>query len=193
MNRWKAGFGASLLSGPALLVLLLTAACAAPAAEGPDRPFGRTVSTRKGTRALRAGFGTTLDPGSALLALGLQYAPTDHFALAPEVHLGVEDDLFLVAPTLSLKNTFHPPLEVLRGWLAHVEGGAGFAYLDRDGAGGGDDDDTAFLLTAGAGLEWPLEEDVTLVSNFRGWWAPGGILGEHTWFTWEVLGLKFYF
>jgi hypothetical protein len=121
----------------------------------------------------------------------MAYAPADHFTLGPEIDLGVEEDLFLVSPTLVLKNTFRPPLEALRGWLAHIEGGAGFAYMDRDG--GGDDDDTAFILTAGAGLEFRLEEDVTLVTGLKGTWAPGGILDEHTWLTWEVLGLKFYF
>ena len=182
----------------AVPVFLFTflAACALPAPSGDPATgsYGRIASTAKGTRSLATGLGRTFEPATTALHLAMHYAPWDHFTLGPEVLLGLDEDRFLLAPVITLKNTFKPPLAALTGCLAHLEGGLGFVYMDRDRAGGTpSDDDTAFLVSIGGGLEYPLQEDVTLVSTLKLQHAPGGVLDQHTWVSWEMLGLKFYF
>jgi hypothetical protein len=109
-------------------------------------------------------FGTP-DSTAFGLALHGDYFFHQNFSVGPLLQFGFTSDLFQVGPTVQLKYTF----DIDRYWKANLQGGLGFMYAELERRGS-DPDDTSFLLPVGAGLEYRLNDSVsigsTLLFNF---------------------------
>ena len=76
--------------------------------------------------------------------------------------------------------------------------GIGFSWWDADVYKGVDDDDTQFLLSPGFGVDFRINETVSVGSQMLFNVIPGAIhddkpIDDTFYYSWEVIGLRFRF
>lgn len=165
----------------------------APGATNAPLQQGNPQNSRRGPEglSLRAAMGFTLDPDTFLLASQVDYRFADGLSLSPLVQLGLSDDDVLLAPSFNLKYTFDLSTEQRKIPVKpFMEGGVGFCYLHKEHRRG-DDDEVGFLLNFGFGADFYVTDRVALGSNVLFNVLPGEVLGEHFFFTWEFIALRF--
>lgn len=137
------------------LVLALIIPASVMAQPAPDQRAGRLQ--------LGADIGPifgTPDSTAFGLALNGDYFLNQNFSIGPLLQFGFTKDLFQFGPSVQLKYTF----DIDRYWKANLQGGLGFMYADLERRGP-DRDDTSFLVPVGGGVEYRLNESVSLGST----------------------------
>ena len=180
------GFVATTAKAAALFALCLVSTGAA-AQE-------RIVEPEPGTASLGLGLGFTVDPGTFLMGLEVPFAVTDGVTLGPLLQVGVSDDDTWIAPTMNLRYALDladiaPDLARLRPM---VQGGLGFAYLEKDGRRG-DDDDTRFMFNLGFGAEYFLTDNLAFGSNMLFNILPEDAVDEHFVWSWQLGTMRVLF
>lgn len=155
---------------------------------------GRTTAGPPTTPwAFRAGMGFTSDPDDFLLNFELPYRFDQYVSAGPMMQVGLEDNRFLVAPTMNLTLTGDHFFE---GALARFEpslfAGIGFAVINNDDRGA-DTQDAGFLINAGFGMDYLLSDRVSLGSRMIFNFLPGGTLDEDFFYSWEVGSIRLNF
>jgi len=143
------------------------------------------------SRAIEGGIGFTSGPNTFLMAFGLPLGLTRNVSIVPLIQLGFNDHRTLVAPTASLRYGFslqNSSVAALRPVRPFIEGGLGLLYIDHRSS-----DDVGFLMNVGIGLEYPLNDDVSLTSAMRFNGAPDAVVGENFFYSWQVLGAQLHF
>lgn len=193
----------------ALVTLALLVGCSVPMHQDPVPPPSGSTSASETTGpgddrtdrtdhparpvtpvTAEAGIGFTADPGTFLLAIEADYWIEHNVAIGPLVQFGLSDDDTIVAPTINAKGVFdinQPQLERLK---PYVEGGVGFAYIDKDGH---DDSDTGLLLDFGFGANVALNDRVSLGTGVLFNFLPAELVDERFFFSWRVLSVGFQF
>jgi len=136
---------------------------------------------------LNTGIGFTSDPTTFLIGMGLDASINRNFALGPLLQIGVDDNTTLLAPSLNFKGIFGE-----REFHPYVQSGLGFAYLEKEHRHG-DNDEFAFLVNFGGGLDVELTQSMVIGSGILFNFLPDEALGEHFFFSWQVLTLGFRF
>ena len=77
-------------------------------------------------------------------------------------------------------------------WRPFVQGGLGFAYLEKDGRAP-PNADTGFLVNVGGGVEAHVYDDFTLSSSLMVNWFPDDVVGEDVFLSWQILQIGFRF
>jgi opacity protein-like surface antigen len=169
-RRWVPGKEAAMRKRSVLFAecLLLAALLASTAADAQQVPA--SVS-RAGRFVFGAGLGlqaNTVDDTVFALGLSGDYFFTNQLSVGPLMQFGFTGDLFQFGLSAQAKYTFDlPQTPELK---PHLEGGIGFLYANLDKPGGGNKDDTSFLIPLGVGLEYRLNPrlslDTTAFFNF---------------------------
>ncbi|HLQ37249.1 MAG TPA: hypothetical protein VK348_05595 [Planctomycetota bacterium] len=177
--------------------LALERAAAAPLAveqPGTQAPAGNAPSASKeGDRTLLVGLGFTDGPETFLIGGEADFYLSDRLAVGPMLQWGVDDHVTILAPSFHAKYLF--PLERAAGapeFVPFVQGGAGFAYIKKDRRPG-DDDGIGLLLQAGGGIECRLDKGLTLASTALIDLLPAEVVGEHVYFSWQIVQFGFRF
>lgn len=143
--------------------------------------------------SFRAGMGFTNDPDTFLLNFELPYRFDQYVSAGPMMQVGLEDNRFIVAPTMNLTVT---GANLLSGELARFQptifAGIGFAILNNDDRGG-DTQDAGFLVNTGFGIDYLLSDRVTIGSRMLFNFLPGGTLDERFFYAWEVASVRLNF
>jgi opacity protein-like surface antigen len=143
------------------------------------------------------GIGFTLDPGTFLMTLGIEYADEGGFSAGPLVQFGVSDNNTIIAPTVNGRYSFdlsHLEDEILQKFRPFVQGGLGFAYIDKDrNAPKKDKDDVGFLMNMGLGLEYQVSDSVTLGNNLLFNVLPDKTARQNFFFSWQFATVRFHF
>ena len=154
--------------------------------------FSYTDGLRKGKIALDGGFGFTLSPDTFLMKFGADYFVTHHFGIGPVLQIGLDDNLFIMAPTLGVKgfadlsgNTY----AFLRRVKPLVQGGVGLAYVDIDGF----DDDVGFLMNFGFGVDVFVTQNLSLGNNMLFNIIPTKVFNDRFYFSWEFISFRYRF
>ncbi len=147
---------------------------------------------RKGHAAVKGGLGFTLSPTDFLLIFEADYFLSDHIAVGPLLQFGVDDDPFIFAPTVNFQAMFDiPDLEIVKPF---VQGGLGVAYMDeRLPRHRGWRDDVGFLFNFGGGVEVFVTEHLSLGNNILFNILPVEVLGDHFFFSWQFVTVRFQF
>ena len=74
----------------------------------------------------------------------------------------------------------------------YLQGGLGFAYVDRDEQGD-NDDEVGFLVAPGLGLEYEISKNLLIGTNARFNVLPREAGGEHFFFSWEFFTVRIAF
>lgn len=158
-----------------------------------DRLGGRTSAGPPTTPwAFRAGMGFTNDPDDFLLNFELPYRFDRYISAGPMLQVGLEDDRFLVAPTMNLTLTAANLFGDTARFEPNVFGGIGFAVINNDDRGG-DTQASGFLANAGFGLDYLLSDRVSVGSRMIFNFLPGKTLDEQFFYSWEIIGVKLNF
>jgi opacity protein-like surface antigen len=158
-----------------------------PAAEGGS--YSGAEEDREGHWIGEAGAGFTSSPDTFLLTVEGDYYFDQHVALGPLLQLGLSGDDTIIAPTANVRYVFDAAETPFKPF---VQGGAGFAYLEKDGRRG-DDDDIGFLFNFGGGTDFRISDNMQLGTGVMFNFLPGDVLGEDYFFSWRVLsvGVRF--
>ena len=147
--------------------------------------------------SIYSSLGFTLDPATFLLAFGGDYAMTEEFGIGPLLQLGLSDDYTIVALTANGIWGFdlreHVENETLRKLRPTVQGGLGFAHVDKDRGSGKDDDDTKFLINVGFGVEYPVTDHFSVGNSLMFNILPWNAAGENFFFAWQFATARFRF
>lgn len=157
-----------------------------------DDDYGRR-SDRDGFWAVRGGVGFTEGPDSFLMNIDFEAMPRDEVAVGLGVQLGVEDDFVIVSPMIFTRFIFDMSgfkNETARQLRPFVQGGAGITYIDVDRRGR-DRDETDFLLNVGVGLDFPLDDTVSIGTRMLVNLIPGEVLGQRVYFSWELVSVRY--
>ncbi len=190
-------------AGPAALLVSRPFVLASGAQEMEDRsaigtadsdwPFESSrAGSLEGTSALEVGGGFTLGPDTLLSTFEIDHFLTDSIAIGPLMQLGVSDDDFLFAPSLQIKAISQFPDAELERLQPFVGGGVGFAYIDKDGRNGGDDD-VGFLFNFGFGVDYFVTDRLSIGSHALFNVLPWEVVGENSFFSWQVLTFAIHF
>jgi hypothetical protein len=187
-------------------VALLAAppALAQPASENPLSEETRQDSPRNqqdeaGPWSVSGGIGFTLDPGTFLVTLGAEYAPDGAagFSAGPLVQFGVSDNNTIIAPTVNGRYTFDlsdAKDDIARRLSPFVQGGLGFAYIDKErNAPKNDKDEVGFLFNMGAGLEFALSDSVSIGNSILFNVLPVRTARQNFFFSWQFATMRFRF
>ena len=184
--------------GIAALALLIGGA---PASAQPSnaRQGGGQQEEQPGPWSASAGIGFTLDPGTFLMTLGMEYGPddADGFSAGPLLQIGISDNNTIVAPTVNGRYSFDLSWvddEIIQEVQPFVQGGLGFAYIDKDRSGAKKDKDgVGFLMNMGLGFEYPVSETVSLGNSVLFNVLPSRTARQHFFFSWQFDTLRFRF
>jgi hypothetical protein len=184
--------------GLAAVTLLVGAAPAlAQTGAGTRAPAKPAQDEKPGPWSVSGGVGFTLDPDTFLMSLGAEYAGDEGFSAGPLLQVGVSDKHAIVAPTANGRYSFDlsdADDDVLRKFRPFVQGGLGFAYVEKDRNGPlGDREDVGFLLNMGFGLEYPVSERVSLGTSLLFNVLPVKTANQHFFFSWQVATVRFHF
>jgi hypothetical protein len=156
----------------------------------------------EGTFSLKGGLGFTAGPTSLLLGFEGDYRVLEPVSLGLLTEVGIDDDVTIVSPQLFAR--YWPDLgEMIDPDIAFIEPylhlGVGFSWWDADVYKGVNDDDTQFLLSPGFGVDFRINEHLSVGSQMLFNVIPAGILNDHHriddqfYYSWEVVGLRLRF
>ncbi len=146
--------------------------------------------------SIGASIGFTADPGTFLLALEAPFRVAPHITVGPLLQLGLSDDWTIVAPTANVRYAFDlssASSPGVRKLSPFIQGGLGFAYLERDRNGRRDRDDTGFLFNMGGGIEYFVTEQFAVGSSIMFNVMPDSVIGENFFFSWQMGSARFLF
>jgi opacity protein-like surface antigen len=154
---------ASVHAGAVLVLFLLLAGVA-------EAQQARSTESRTGRFVFGASLGLqgdTADGSAFALGFNGDYYVTQGFSIGPLLQMGFTGDLFQLGLTAQAKYTFDlPQAPRLK---PHVEAGIGFIHAQLDQPAG-NEHDTSFLIPIGGGVEYKLNDrislDTTLLFNF---------------------------
>jgi len=192
------------------LGLVVAAICAgAPAARAQtgDYPsqmnsdLGQESASRgsadeAGPFSIRTGLGFTADPDAFLLGFEADYMVAGQFSLGGLVHVGIDDDYTIVSPVAYGRyrvelGEYEAALEPVSPYL---QAGLGFTWWDVDRRSPfRDDDDAAFLVNFGFGVEYRFDPHLSLGTQMLFNFMPAEIYDENFYYSWEVLTLRYRF
>lgn len=141
------------------------------------------------------GIGFGLDPSSFAFGAGLEYHVMHELSVGPLLQVLARDDQVIVAPTANVRYHFdlsHLDSDFASRLEPFVQGGLGLVYVDEDRP---DRDDTEFLLNGGFGLDYRIDERISVGSTLMFNGIPGGdkAVRENFFFTWQVVGMRYHF
>jgi len=143
--------------------------------------------------SLRAGIGFTIDPDTFLMNFELPYRFDQYVSAGPMMQIGVENDRFIVAPTVNVALTIPDlPGENLDRFQPNLFAGIGFAVLGNDDRGG-DHESAGFLVNAGFGVDYLLSQRVSIGSRMILNFLPERTLDERFWYSWEIGSIRISF
>lgn len=135
---------------------------------------------RAGRWAVEGGIGFTADPDYFMLTTSAVYGIREDLLIVPTVQWAFDDGDAIIAPSAGFRYLF-----TRQELVPFAELGIGFAYSDR-----GSSDETEFMINPGLGVEYALDNDVSLVSAMHFNILPG----DSDWFySWQVLGAQYRF
>ncbi|MFO0982496.1 MAG: hypothetical protein U1E76_12310 [Planctomycetota bacterium] len=176
-----------------VLAALLAACAAMPA---PDDAGAREATAASSGAeiplSVQGGLGFTLDPDTFLMAARADYWVRPNVAVGPLLQVGLADHRTILAPSFNVKGVFdlkQPSAERLK---PYIDGGVGFAYLEKDGRRG-DDDDLGVLLDIGGGLSYDVNDHLAVGTGVLFNFLPAELVGERFFFSWQLVTLSFRF
>ena len=160
-----------------------------------DRGRDRYESSQKNDSrfAVRGGIGFTEGPDSFLMNLDIETMARDEVAVGLGLQLGVDDDFVILSPTLFTRYIFdfsgfeNKTMKKLRPFL---QGGAGLTYMEENRPGR-DRDATDFLINIGAGVDFPLDDSISIGTRMLVNLIPGEVLDQRVYFNWEILSVRY--
>ncbi|MEM7411085.1 MAG: outer membrane beta-barrel protein [Myxococcota bacterium] len=210
----RVGFvGSGLRSSAAVAIAAVVAGAGASSAQDLDpwdtpepertRSYDRSADTgsdrERRPLSTRFGIGFTADPDTFLMGLEVDYHVLRAVSVGAQIHVGVDDDQSLLSPVLYGRyHLFGGDFDVndtVDKLSAYGHVGLGFNYQDFDGRPRPrrDDDDLQFLWNTGVGLEYAINEDVSVNSQMLLNFVPNGLFGDHSYFSWEIVGVRYRF
>ena len=155
----------------------------------------------EGTFSLKPGLGFTAGPTTLLLGFEGDYRVAEPFSVGLLTEVGIDDDLTIVSPQLyarywpDLGEMIDPDVSFIEPYV-HL--GVGFTWWDADVYKGVNDDDTQFLLSPGFGVDFRINEHVSVGSQMLFNVIPGAIhdntpIDDTFYYSWEVIGLRYRF
>jgi hypothetical protein len=139
--------------------------------------------------SVQAGLGFTASPTDFLLALELDWFVTNNFAVGPLLQFGVDDHPFIFAPTFDFMGMFDIGDSPVKPF---VQGGLGLAYYNEQHRHGSDDE-AGFLINLGGGGDFFVAPRVALGTDMLFNIITTGALGDHFFFSWQVITVRFLF
>ena len=191
------GFSTRLLA-----IAVLLAAPSAAEDRYDDTTADRSGGYRdEGTFSLKPGLGFTSGPTSFLLGFEGDYRIAEPVSIGLLTEVGIDDDVTIVSPQLyarwwpDLGEMIDPDVAFIEPY-AHL--GLGFSWWDADVYKGVDDDDTQFLLSPGFGVDFRINETVSVGTQMLFNVIPGAIhddnpIDDTFYYSWEVVGVRFRF
>ena len=189
---------------PATVVFCALAGCAMPANPTPfeltglpaPRRLSREVAAAAPQGTVRsegdisafASAGLTASPETILIGGGFDYYTDSSTAVGALVQVGFDSDDTIVAPSIQLKHFFllDSGGRVSR-WRPFAQVGVGMAYLEKSNA-----DEIGLLLNAGGGIDYALD-DISIGTNVLFNLLPIETVGDHFFFSWQVVQITFHF
>ena len=131
------------------------------------------------------------------MAFEVPYSLTSDLTLGPLLQIGVDGGETLIAPTLNARYFLNlgqrnANNDFVRELAPFVQGGLGLVHLDRDQRFR-DVDETDFLFNLGVGIDFPISERLSVGSHMMFNVVPGGVLGEHFFFSWQLVSAQIRF
>jgi hypothetical protein len=163
---------------------------------GPGVQEGQVApvtAPRDGHLAAKTGLGFTLSPDDFLLILQADYFLTNNFSIGPLLQFGVDDDPFIFAPTLNFQGMFDLPGAGMERLKPFVQGGIGVVYMNKDRPNRPNVDDTGFLINVGGGFEYFVTDRLSLGNNIMFNIMPDDVLGDHFFFSWQFVTVRYQF
>jgi hypothetical protein len=71
-----------------------------------------------------------------------------------------------------------------------LQGGAGLTYIEEKHPGR-DRDATDFLINIGAGVDFPLDDSISIGTRMLVNLIPGEVLDQRVYFNWEILSVRY--
>jgi hypothetical protein len=167
-----------------------TSTALAPASTALPQGGGRLQATQ---RQAFVGLGITDSPATLLVGGELDIYMTDRLAIGPMLQLGFDDNTEIIAPSFQAKYIF--PLDKMPGapqFVPFVQGGAGFAWMQKD-RGNNSDEGLGTLLQLGGGLEARFDDNFSLASTVLVNLLPDKVLDERLYWSWQIVqfGVRF--
>jgi hypothetical protein len=162
---------------------------AAPA--GAAEPFQRP---RLGALAVHGGLGFTAGPEAFLFTVGAEYFVTSNIAVGPLFQFAFADNWDIVAPSIQGRYVFDldaPSSEPLGRLKPFAEVGMGACYIGHTRQG--DDEEWAFLINFGGGIDYFFTDNLALGTEMLFNFLPGEAQGQHFFFSWQVVTVRFLF
>lgn len=183
-----------------LLTLVATSSAWAQGWEDDDwgDPGAATTWTGTGLETawyLRGGIGFTADPDELLLNFELAHQFDQYISFGPMLQIGVADNRSIWAPTANLTITVPDmPGEDLDNFHPFLFAGIGVGVLENGDRGGrADTRQTGFLVNTGLGVDYALNEQLSVGTRVIFNFLPGRTLNEDMFYSWEIVGFKFAF
>ena len=143
--------------------------------------------------AVRGGIGFTEGPDSFLMNFDFETMVRDEVAVGLGMQLGVEDDFVIVSPMIFGRYIFDMSgftNEVAKQMQPFVQGGIGISHIDAD-TRGRDRDDTDFLMSIGAGFDFPLDDSISVGTRMLVNVIPAEVLSQRVYFSWEMISVRY--
>ena len=193
--------GFSLIRVLAIALLIASPITAQDAYDDDYRDGGGAGFRDEGTFSLKGGLGFTSSPTSLLLGFEGDYRAMEPISFGLLTEVGIDDDVTIVSPQLfarywpDLGEMIDPDVAFLEPY-AHL--GIGFSWWDADVYKGVDDDDTQFLLSPGFGLDFRINEHLSVGTQMLFNILPAGIhddtpIDDQFYYSWQVVGLRLRF
>lgn len=186
----------AILRSALLIALVFGVGAATPPRASAEVIGGEKGSSRDPSWSAHVGGGFSLSPGGGLFATSLEYAPVRELGIGPLLQIAGDDHTLIVAPTANLRyrvDLSHLDDDVLRRFEPYVQGGVGFAYVDKD-RGPRDRDDAELMLNGGVGIEYRVSSPLSLGTGilFNGM-PVDDAAGERFFFSWQLLSARVHF
>ncbi len=144
--------------------------------------------------SLRGGLGFMDDPDAFLLNFEIERFLRDEVAVGLGMQLGVDDDYTVVSPMLFTRYVFDlsgVQNDVIKKLQPFAQAAAGIAHIDTD-TRRRDRDGTDFLLSMGAGFDYPLRDPLSIGTRMLVNIIPGEVLNERVYFSWEIVSIRYH-
>ena len=184
-----------------LAIALLLAGPVVAESNDYDRDGGGAGFRDEGTFSLKPGIGFTLGPDTFLLGFEGDYRIIEPVSVGLLTEVALDDDVTIVSPQIFAR--YWPDLgEMIDPDVAFIEPylhlGMGFSWWDADVYKHVDDDDTQFLVSPGFGVDFRINEHVSVGSQMLFNVIPTGIhddtpIDDEFYYSWQVVGLRLRF
>ncbi|HLG21022.1 MAG TPA: hypothetical protein VI895_14570 [Bdellovibrionota bacterium] len=168
------------------VVLICAVSMAASSALAQDFQF--SDRSRAQTLSMGGGLGFTLSPDLFLMGVEGHYFVHQNIAVGPLLQFGVDDNIFLLSPSLNVRGVFDLPAPgFAKRVKPFVQAGAGLSYIDVDRRG----DDTSFLINMGFGTDVYLTTNFALETSILFNITPN--FDDNFYFAWQFISAQYHF